>query len=95
MYCDIEVETRCGDFDLIAFPYNVEADGCPVPDYPLYPQYSCEMSSKRGVGRTDKLKLYESSSEERLYLVIVDAPDPTEEWFRLSVNCCYTSAGCN
>ena len=23
---DIEVETRCGDFDLIAFPYNVEAD---------------------------------------------------------------------
>lgn len=95
MYCDIEVETRCGDFDLIAFPYNVEADGCPLPDYPLYPQYSCEMSSKRGIGRTDKLKLYESSADERLYMVIVDSPDPTEEWFRLSVNCCYTSSGCN
>ncbi len=95
MYCDIEVETRCGDFDLIAFPYNIEENDCPIPDYPLYPQYSCEMSSKRGVGRTDSLKLYESSSEERLYLVIVDSPDPTEEWFRLSVNCCYTSSGCN
>ena len=56
MYCGYPVETRCGDFDLIAFPYNVEADDCPMPDYPLYPQYSCEMSSKRGVGRTDALE---------------------------------------
>ena len=95
MYCDIEVETRCGDFDLIAFPYNVDADQCPVAGYPLYPQYSCEMSAKRGVGRTDSLKLYESSPEEKLYLVVVDAPEPTEEWFRLSVNCCPTSTGCN
>ena len=80
---------------VISIARNYRRDGCPLPDYPLYPQYSCEMSSKRGVGRTDKLKLYESSADERLYMVIVDSPDPTEEWFRLSVNCCYTSSGCN
>ena len=39
------------------------------------------MSSKRGVGRTDALKLYESSSEERLYMVIVDSPDPMKSGF--------------
>lgn len=86
-FCNIELETRCDDFDLIAFPYNVEADGCPIAGNPLPQEYSCEMSSKRGTGRTDSLTLYENSVEEKLYLVIVDAPTPTEEWFRLTVTC--------
>ena len=86
-FCNIEVETRCGDFDLLAFPYNVEADGCPIAGNPLPQEYSCEMSSKRGTGRTESLTLYENSTEEKLYLVIVDAPEPTEEWFRISVDC--------
>ena len=86
-FCNVELETRCGDFDLLAFPYNVEADGCPIAGDPLPQEYSCEMSSKRGTGRTESLTLYENSPEEKLYLIIVDAPTPTEEWFRLTVDC--------
>jgi hypothetical protein len=93
--CEIELETRCGDFDLLAFKHNVEADECPIAGDPLWPSYTCEMSDKRGVGRTESLMLAESSFEEQIYMIVVDAPEPTEEWFRLSVDCCPGLQGCN
>ena len=86
-FCYAELETRCGDFDLIGLRYDVEANGCPVPDQSMPGADPCQMSATRGLGRTEELTLYENSSLQIPYLLIIDAPNATDEWFRFTVTC--------
>ena len=86
-FCYAELETRCGDFDLIGLRYDVEQNGCPIPDQTMPGANPCEMSATRGLGRTEDLTMYENINAQVPYLIIVDAPNPTDEWFRLSVTC--------
>jgi hypothetical protein len=86
-FCYAELETRCGDFDLIGLRYDVEANGCPVPDQSLPGADPCQMSATRGLGRTESLTLYENTTLQIPYLLIIDAPNLTEEWFRFTVTC--------
>ena len=83
--CEVTLETRCGDFDLITLRHDTERDGCPEVDRPLSGSNPCDMSATVGLGRTESVELWES--QQVPYLIIVDSPNPIDEWFRLSVTC--------
>ena len=88
--CIIDLETRCADFDLIAIRVDVEANGCPAPEAYIGGANPCEMEATAGLGRDESLTLYENTTTTGAvvpYIIIVEAPNPTEEWFRLTVEC--------
>ena len=88
--CVIDLETRCADFDLIAIRMDVENDGCPEPNAYIGGADPCKMEATRGLGRDESLLLYENTASTGAvvpYIIIVEAPEPTEEWFRLTVEC--------
>ena len=82
-YCSVSLETPCADLDLFALRHDVYTFGCPTTQTL---GVSCEASVTNGPARDESIDyLYENN--EQWYMIVVDAKNPQEDWFRLSVSC--------
>lgn len=84
--CDLYLESPCGDLDLFAVRYNPYTHSPPTCPDPNELNVQCEVSTHAGPGFDEEIRnLYENN--QNMYLVIVDAPSPTNAWFRLTATC--------
>lgn len=84
--CTVYLESPCADLDLFALRYNPYSSTPPECPYADHLNIQCEVSTNAGPGFDEEIDyLYENN--QTMYMIIVDAPAPTEAWFRLTATC--------
>jgi hypothetical protein len=72
--------------DLFAVRYNPYTSTPPECPSPEQLSIQCEYSSNQGPGLDEDIPaLFENN--QTIWMLIVDAPTPTDAWFRLTVEC--------
>ena len=79
--CIVTLESNCGDLSLGALIWDVDTQGCPVQGSYVP---ACEWSNNVDSGN-ENLILYEYHPTN--YLIVVDAKQPVDANFTLSVSC--------
>ena len=80
----IELESPCGDLDLIVAKWEQYGDDGTCPTEATTNLSSCDMDDSNGGG---EVVVYDPDGTEYSYLIIVDGKELTEENFILSVTC--------
>lgn len=84
--CSVYLESPCADLDLFAVRYNPYTSTPPECPAPEQLSIQCEYSSNQGPGFDEEIpSLFENN--QTMWMLIVDAPTPTDAWFRLTVEC--------
>lgn len=80
----ITLETPCDDADLFAWLWNPASDGC--PDENSYIQSNNVECSYNAANENDQIGIFETNAN-KIWMVMVEAPDGTDTEFRLRVEC--------